>query len=160
MKRTNYLLSLKFLFRALLGYIAYVCFFPPFMPALLNKLRGVKIINPFKTYIAPNVIIDTIFPEFITIEEGVYITRGARILSHFNPTNGIAEIIKRESIKKNVTIKKYAFIGVNAIILPGITIGEYSIVGSGAVVTKDIPDYAIVGGNPAKIIGDIRTKKW
>ena len=160
MKRTNYLLNVKFLFKALLGYIAYISFFPTFLPAVLNKLRGVKIKYPFKTYIAPNVIIDTIFPELITIEEGVYITRGARILSHFNQTNGIAEIINKESIRKNVIIKKHAFIGINAIILPGITIGKCSIVGSGAVVTKDVPDYAIVGGNPAKNIGDIRTKNW
>lgn len=51
-----------------------------------------------------------------------------------------------------VTIGDDVWIGARAIILPGITIGNHAIIGAGAVVTKDIPDYAIVGGNPAKII--------
>ncbi|EFC0264563.1 N-acetyltransferase, partial [Escherichia coli] len=49
-------------------------------------------------------------------------------------------------------IKKNASIGANATILPGIIIGENSIIGAGSVVTKDIPDNVIVAGNPAKII--------
>ena len=53
---------------------------------------------------------------------------------------------------KTIRIKRGAWIGANAIILPGVTIGENSIVGAGAVVTKDVPPMAIVGGVPAKII--------
>jgi maltose O-acetyltransferase len=44
------------------------------------------------------------------------------------------------------------WIGANVIILPGRKIGSHSILGAGAVITKDVPDYAVVGGNPAKII--------
>ena len=44
------------------------------------------------------------------------------------------------------------WIGTNVIILPGVNIGNHSIIGAGAVVTKDVPDYAIVGGVPAKVI--------
>lgn len=44
------------------------------------------------------------------------------------------------------------WIGTNVIILPGVNVGNHCIIGAGAIVTKDIPDYAIVGGNPAKII--------
>lgn len=57
---------------------------------------------------------------------------------------------------KGPTIKEYAKIGANSTVLPGITIGKHALVGSGAVVSRDVPDYAIVAGNPAKIIGDIR----
>ena len=53
---------------------------------------------------------------------------------------------------KKVTISDDVWIGTRAIILPGVTIGKGVIVGAGAVVTKDVPDYAIVAGNPAKII--------
>lgn len=51
-----------------------------------------------------------------------------------------------------ITIKNKAWIGFNSIILKGVTIGEGAIVGAGSVVTKDVPDWTIVAGNPAKII--------
>ena len=51
-----------------------------------------------------------------------------------------------------VTIKKNAWLGMNVTICPGVTVGEYAVVAAGAVVTKDIPDYAVVGGVPAKVI--------
>ena len=52
-----------------------------------------------------------------------------------------------------VIVKDYAWISVRAIILPGVTIGRAAVVAAGAVVTKNVPDYAIVGGVPAKVIG-------
>jgi len=54
---------------------------------------------------------------------------------------------------ESILVKKGASIGANATILPGVTIGEKSMVGAGSVVTKDVPDNAIVYGNPAKIMG-------
>lgn len=53
---------------------------------------------------------------------------------------------------KQVTIKDDVWIGANAVILPGITIGRHCVVAAGAVVTKDVPDNTLVGGVPAKII--------
>ena len=52
-------------------------------------------------------------------------------------------------------VKKSASIGANATIVCGITIGRYALIGSGAVVTKDVPDYALVIGNPGKVIGKV-----
>ncbi|MBW8359993.1 MAG: acyltransferase [Weeksellaceae bacterium] len=51
-----------------------------------------------------------------------------------------------------ILIKSNAWIGMNCIILKGVTIGEGSIVGAGSVVTKDVPDWTVVGGNPARVL--------
>lgn len=56
------------------------------------------------------------------------------------------------SLPRKVVIGNDIWIGTRSIILPGITIGNHSIIGAGAVVTKDVPEWAIIGGNPAKII--------
>lgn len=55
-------------------------------------------------------------------------------------------------IEKKVVIKSDVWIGTRAILLPGITIGQGAVIGAGAVVTKNVPEYAIVGGCPARII--------
>ena len=159
MKRTNYGGSLSFLWKALLGYAAYYAFFPMSLPSRLNKMRGVKIANPGKVYIAPNVLIDSIYPEAVTIEDEVYLTRGVKVIAHFNPTNPIAELTGIESEVKPVRIGFGTFVGVNAVILAGVDIGRCCIVGAGAVVTKSAPDFSILGGNPAKVIGDVRELK-
>jgi acetyltransferase-like isoleucine patch superfamily enzyme len=56
-------------------------------------------------------------------------------------------------------VKRNASIGSNATILGGISIGEYALVGAGAVVTHDVPQHAIVAGVPAKVIGDVRAAR-
>ncbi len=53
----------------------------------------------------------------------------------------------------NIKINEYSFIGTGAIILPNISIGKKCIIGAGSVVTKDVPDYSVIYGNPAKIKG-------
>ena len=52
-------------------------------------------------------------------------------------------------------VKKSASIGANATVICGVTIGEYALIGAGAVVTKDIPPFSLVVGNPGKIIGEV-----
>ncbi|MDD3591332.1 MAG: DapH/DapD/GlmU-related protein [Sulfurovum sp.] len=61
-------------------------------------------------------------------------------------------VSERKQTHQNVIIKNDVWIGANSVIMPGITIGNGAIIGAGAVVTKDVPDYAIVVGVPAKII--------
>lgn len=63
-----------------------------------------------------------------------------------------------KAIVEPVTIEDYVFIGPRAIILPGVTIGKGAVIGAGAVVTKDVRPFAIVGGVPAKEIGERENK--
>jgi UDP-2-acetamido-3-amino-2,3-dideoxy-glucuronate N-acetyltransferase len=58
----------------------------------------------------------------------------------------------------NTRLEKGASIGANATILPGITIGEWAMVGAGSVVTKDVPDFAVVVGSPARVVGIVDKK--
>jgi maltose O-acetyltransferase len=55
-------------------------------------------------------------------------------------------------IQKNTTIGSDVWIGANVVILPGIQIGDHAVIGAGSIVTKDVPPYAVVGGNPAEVI--------
>lgn len=57
---------------------------------------------------------------------------------------------------REVVIEDYAFVGTRAMILPGVTIGKGAIVAAGAIVTKDVPEYAVVAGTPAKVIKERR----
>lgn len=84
----------------------------------------------------------------IEFEDGVAVAPGVRIatINHdFNERHSIYTYGK-------VLIKKNAWIGMNVTICPGVTIGKYAVVGAGAVVTKDIPDYGVAVGSPAKVI--------
>lgn len=55
-------------------------------------------------------------------------------------------------IKKPVIIKDFVWCGANVTIVPGVTVGEGVVIGAGSVVTRDVPDFAVIGGNPAQIL--------
>ena len=85
----------------------------------------------------------------ITIDDDVMIGPKVSISSEDHPV----EPSKRKILSvKKVHIKRNAWIGAGATILPGVTIGENSVVAAGAVVTKNVPDNVVVGGVPAKIL--------
>lgn len=102
---------------------------------------------------------DVIIGNNVTVKSGVFIWDGSRIEDDvfIGPNATFTnDIMPRSKVYpdtfKGITVKKGASIGANATILPGIEIGEYAMIGAGAVVTKDVPDRAVVVGNPAKII--------
>lgn len=110
------------------------------------KWGGVSVVNPKKTFIGDSVAVDTNFPEDIIIEEGVRLTSGCKIVTHF------LSIKPYKYVRGKVHIKKGAYLGMNTLIIKPVTIGEGAVVGAGSVVTKDIPDYEVWAGNPARFI--------
>ena len=86
----------------------------------------------------------------ITIEDGVMLGPEVGMFTVNHEPKNIRVIMTKE-----IVIKKNAWIGARVNILPGVTIGENAIVGTGSIVTKDIPDNAIAVGNPARIIKTI-----
>lgn len=110
--------------------------------------------NPKKTEIGTNVVFDTMSPENITIEEGVIISTGCKIISHYLDPYKMTPQDRFENRYPfgNVVIKRNAFIGMGSLIIKPVTIGENAVVGAGSVVTHDIPDNEIWVGNPARRI--------
>lgn len=141
----------KFILRKIRNYIcemlAYKCPINS-VRIKLHKFRGVKI--GARVMIGMEVILDHAYPENIILEDDCGLAGYNYILTHSNPGPHFENIL--DSYMGDVIIKKGAWIGVGVIILPGVTIGEYSIVSAGSVVNKDVPPYSIVAGNPAKLI--------
>jgi len=85
----------------------------------------------------------------VTLEEGVFCGPSMVFTNVYNPRS----LIERKDEYRNTLVKKGATLGANCTIVCGVTIGEYSFVGAGAVVNKDVPAYALMVGVPAKQIG-------
>lgn len=118
--------------------------------AYLSRVKGMHISKTAR--VSWHVNLDKASPKGIFIDDESYLASGVTVLAHD---------FARLTGRLNTKIGKRCFIGVNAIIMPGITIGDEVIVGAGAVVTKDVPSHCIVAGNPAKIIKEgIKTGRY
>jgi carbonic anhydrase/acetyltransferase-like protein (isoleucine patch superfamily) len=106
------------------------------------------------TWIGPFTLIDAKH-DSLTIGKGCNISTGAQILTHSTVRRCISEKEYNEIDHHPVIIEDYCFIGTNAVILMGATIGHHCVIGAGAVVTEHsiIPPYSIVCGVPGKITG-------
>jgi acetyltransferase-like isoleucine patch superfamily enzyme len=100
--------------------------------------------------------------EGVVIDDEVFVGHGVMFTNDRYPraTNRDGSLQSEADWKVEPTrVKRAASIGSNATILCGVTIGEGALVGAGAVVNRDVPDYAIVAGVPARVIGDARTRR-
>ena len=95
----------------------------------------------------------------VTLEDGVFVGHGVMFTNDLQPRAvNMDGSLQTEADWTMVPtlVKQKASSGSNATIVAGITIGEGALIGAGAVVTKDVPDYAIVAGVPAKVIGRVK----
>jgi acetyltransferase-like isoleucine patch superfamily enzyme len=118
---------------------------------------GIEFINlesGVKPEIADNVIFNGVIDcsEKVIIEKDVFTGHMCWILTNQHDPNQFGEDRKKSAIKKPVTIKEGAWLATGCIILGGVTIGKNAVVGAGAVVNKDVPDFALAVGVPAKIV--------
>lgn len=108
-------------------------------------------------WISPTVYIDRLGG--ITLGDRCVISIGVHLLTHDFSMDRVAErrfgVSSQELVRSApIEIGDQAFIGMNSIILPGVTIGQGAIVGAGSVVTKDVPADTVVAGNPATVVCD------
>lgn len=104
----------------------------------------------------------TFICEGVTIEDEVFIGHGVMFTNDVYPRAANPDGSPQTEADWKVVptlIKKGASLGSNVTVLCGIEIGRFSLVGAGAVVTKSVPDYAIVAGVPARVVGDTRKTK-
>lgn len=93
----------------------------------------------------------------VRMGDEVRVAAGAAIMGFNHVYDSVEQSIRTQGVvSKGITIGDDVWIGANAVVLDGLTIGDHAIVGAGAVVTRDVPAYCIVGGNPARVLRDRR----
>jgi len=121
-----------------------------------NVSIGTNAVLEFKNKIGNNVRIHSgCFMEDVEIGDYVFVGPNVVFTDDLHPMFCPTYL----KCKGGAKVLDLARIGANSTILPGVVIGRNSLVGAGSVVTKDVPDYAVVVGNPAKVINDVRKLK-
>lgn len=100
--------------------------------------------------------------EGVAIEDEVFVGHGVMFINGVFPhaTNEDGSLQRDGDWElSTILVRRRASIGSNATIMGGVIIGEGALVAAGAVLTKNVPDYALVAGNPARVIGDVRDRE-
>jgi acetyltransferase-like isoleucine patch superfamily enzyme len=120
-----------------------------------QRAKGVKIGS--NVYLAYDVNIELVYPELVEIGDNARIGIGVVILAHNRPSD--AWLAHLGHVEKPVRIGRDAVIAAGAIVLPGVTVGDFAIVREGSVVEQDVPPYTIAAGMPAKVIQELPRDK-
>lgn len=89
----------------------------------------------------------------VTLEDDVFVGHGVMFTNDLYPRS------RRQVVRLPTLVRRGCSIGSNATIAPGVTLGAYAVIGAGAVVTRDVPDFAIAAGNPARVTRQFRTRE-
>ena len=144
-----FVLGLNYVFRNwLLGNL--VRWAPRGVILVLHRWRGVRMGEG--CFIDPSSIVETAYPENVSLGDDVRITAGAIIMTHIKAPHYLRDTGIMPAVVKPVVLEDHSFIGVNSVIMPGVTVGKAAVVASGAVVNNNVPPYTMVAGNPAKVI--------
>ena len=120
-----------------------------------QRAKGVKI--GAHVYLGYDVNIDAAYPHLVEIDDYARIGIGVIILAHSRPADAWMKHLGEQVAP--VRIRRHAALYAGAIVMPGVTVGEYAIVREGAVVTEDVPPFAMVGGSPARVIEQLPREK-
>lgn len=121
----------------------------------LNRWKGVHIENG--AYIGMFCFFDNMHPEYIFIEKDASINAGCYLVAHFNPMRHFRRTVLAQVAP--IVVRQGAMVGMRAMLMPGVEIGEYSMVSSASVVCKNVAPKIIVRGNPAVPVGTVRLEK-
>ena len=120
-------------------------------PERYARLIGVRMKGAVRIYGSAYSLFGT-EPWIITLGDNVHITDHVRFITHDGATLIFSKRRPDLEITKPSSVGDDVYIGVNAIILPGVTIGSRCVIGAGAVVTRSIPDNSVAAGVPARVI--------
>lgn len=142
--------------RALLRFAASLC---PIHCLRLSMLRMSGIRIGARAFINLGFMaVDGFQAGMIVIGEEASLAPGVNLVAVASPNNSFLgrdyDVIRRGQ----VVIGPGAWLGVNVVVLPSVTVGRGAVVGAGAVVTRNVPDFSVVAGVPARIIGDVRDR--
>lgn len=128
---------------------------------ILMRQMGCKVGK--ECFIGDYIRIDSGHADMITLEDHVSIASGSRLLCHqrdFRDYRVGDDYLNLGYIVKPIVLKKGCLIGMESLVMPGVTVGEGAIVGAGSIVTKDIPAWTIAAGRPAKVLKEIPYRQF
>lgn len=142
--------------RTLIMYLKLIFGSKKSKPTIYNKYLGVKFGKNVRILHFPRWGSE---PFLIEIGDNVTITRGVAFVNHDGGVALFRDKIPGLNVFGKIKIGNNVFIGINSIIMPGVTVGNNVVIGAGSIVNKDVPDNVVVAGVPAKIIKSVQDYK-